>query len=54
MGLSLKVLSLKYVSVSGKGVEYLLSTAPVLEQLAVPELPKLTDLRVSGQSLALK
>lgn len=51
---SLKVLSLKAVSVTGEDIEYLLSHAPLLERLAVRESPKLFDLKVTGPSLALK
>ncbi|KAB2637608.1 F-box/LRR-repeat protein [Pyrus ussuriensis x Pyrus communis] len=51
----LRVLHFKYVDVSGKVIEYLLSNCPVLERLKVESANnKLVNLRVVGSSLALK
>ncbi|TQD92204.1 hypothetical protein C1H46_022174 [Malus baccata] len=51
----LRVLYFKYVDVSGKVLEYLLSNCPVLERLKVESSNnKLVNLRVVGSSMALK
>ncbi|KAM1033637.1 hypothetical protein TB2_036601 [Malus domestica] len=51
----LRVLYFKYVDVSGKVLEYLLSNCPVLERLKVESANnKLVNLRVVGSSMALK
>ncbi|KAL6288953.1 hypothetical protein ACE6H2_006463 [Prunus campanulata] len=51
---SLKVLSFRYVDVTGEILEYFLFHCPVLEHLTVHASTNLENLRVVGSSIALK
>ncbi|XP_060668477.1 F-box/FBD/LRR-repeat protein At1g13570 [Ziziphus jujuba] len=51
---TMKVLSLRHVSIRGEEIEYLLSNATLLERLVLEECQNLSHLRVCGHSLALK
>ncbi|KAI5326756.1 PREDICTED: F-box/LRR-repeat [Prunus dulcis] len=51
---SLKVLSFRYVDVTGEILEYFLFHCPVLEHLTVRASTNLVNLRVVGSSIALK
>ena len=51
---SLRVLSLKYLSVSGEVLEYFICNCPSLEQLCVRHSETLVNLKVAGPLLRLK
>ncbi|KAL8039227.1 hypothetical protein ABFX02_10G021200 [Erythranthe guttata] len=50
----LKVLSLKFVTVTREAIEFFLNNCPLLENLVVHKITKITNLEICGSSLVLK